>query len=154
MRAAEDYDALASRGAPSPHAQDNLGSWGHEFVRCLAGEIGQEYNQRILDGGDPHGDEKFADILKMVDVIAPFHITHNAEAEAIDLLIEVQRLKILLSLDVVDDKNFERICLYLLKTSEFMSDPDDYSVSTFLDDVVAVRANSVLSNVVSLSHNM
>ena len=66
--------------------------------------------------------------MKMVDVIVPFHITHNAEAEAVDLLIEVQRLRKLLTLDSVDDKNYERICLYLLKASEFMSDPDDYTV--------------------------
>jgi hypothetical protein len=129
LGAVKDYDTLAANGAPSPHAQDNLGSWGHEFVRSLAGEIGQEYNQRVLDGSDPDDDESFADLLKMVHVIAPFHITHNAEAEAIDLLIEVQRLKILLSMDAVDDKNYERICLYLLKSSDFMSDPDDYSVS-------------------------
>jgi 26S proteasome regulatory subunit N1 len=129
LRAVKDYDTLASKGAPSQHAEDNLGSWGHEFVRSLAGEIGQEYNQRVLEGSDPDDDAKFADLLKMVDVIAPFHITHNAEAEAIDLLIEVQRLKILLSMDAVDDKNYERICLYLLKSSEFMSDPDDFSVS-------------------------
>jgi 26S proteasome regulatory subunit N1 len=129
LGAVKDYDTLAANDAPSPHAQDNLGSWGHEFVRSLAGEIGQEYNQRVLDGSDPDDDESFADLLKMVHVIAPFHITHNAEAEAIDLLIEVQRLKILLSMDAVDDKNYERICLYLLKSSDFMSDPDDYSVS-------------------------
>jgi 26S proteasome regulatory subunit N1 len=67
--------------------------------------------------------------MKMVDVIVPFHITHNAEAEAVDLLIEVQRLRKLLTLDSVDDKNYERICLYLLKASEFMSDPDDLTVS-------------------------
>lgn len=127
LGAVKDYDTLAANDAPSPHAQDNLGSWGHEFVRSLAGEIGQEYNQRVLDGSDPDDDESFADLLKMVHVIAPFHITHNAEAEAIDLLIEVQRLKILLSMDAVDDKNYERICLYLLKSSDFMSDPDDYS---------------------------
>lgn len=130
LTAIKDYEALESQGSPSKHAEDNLGSWGHEYVRALAGEIGQEYNQRVIDGKDPDDDAPFKDLLGMVDVIVPFHITHNAEAEAIDLLIEVQRLKILLTLDAVDDKNYERICLYLLKTSEFMSDPDDYSVCT------------------------
>ena len=130
LDAIKDYESLASGGGvASKHAEDNLGSWGHEFVRSLAGEIGQEYNQRVLDGSDPDDDADFADLLKMVDTIAPFHINHNAEAEAIDLLIEVQRLKILLTLDTIDDKNYERICLYLLKSSDFMSDPDDYTVS-------------------------
>jgi 26S proteasome regulatory subunit N1 len=119
---AKDYDTLAGTGGP------NLGSWGHEFVRSLAGEIGQEYNQRIIDGADPDSDEAFEDLLKFVHVIVPFHLTHNAEAEAVDLLIEVQRLKFLLELDSIDDKNYRRICLYLLKTASFMSDPDDLVV--------------------------
>ena len=111
-------------------AEDNLGSWGHEFVRSLAGEIGQEYNQRVIDGADPEKDEPFEDLLKFVKVIVPFHLTHNAEAEAIDLLIEVQRLKHLLELDTIDENNYQRICLYLMKTASFMSDPDDLVVST------------------------
>lgn len=129
LSSSKDYDVLSSNGAPSKHAVDNFGSWGHEFVRSLAGEIGQEYNQRVIDGSDPDDDSLFKDLLDMVDVVVPFHISHNAEAEAIDLLIEIQRLNLLLGLDSIDDKNYERICLYLLKTSDFMSDPDDYNVS-------------------------
>lgn len=125
LSGAKDYDTLASRGAPSKHAQDNLGSWGHEFVRSLAGEIGLEYNQRVIDGADPDTDEPFKDLLSMVHVIVPFHVTHNAEAEAVDLLIEVQRLKILLELDSIDANNYQRICLYLMKTANYMADPDD-----------------------------
>lgn len=126
LAGAKDYDLLAEREGKSKIAfQDNLGSWGHEFVRSLAGEIGQEYNQRVIDGADPDSDKEFEDLLKFVHVIVPFHLTHNAEAEAVDLLIEVQRLKYLLDLDSIDDKNFRRICLYLIKTASFMSDPDD-----------------------------
>jgi 26S proteasome regulatory subunit N1 len=128
LKGKKDYDSLESRGATSKHAEDNLGSWGHEFVRSLTGEIGQEYNQRVIDGADPELDEPFMDLLQMVDVIVPFHVTHNAEAEAVDLLIEVQRLKNLLRLDSIDSNNFERICLYLIKTADFMSDPDDFTV--------------------------
>lgn len=110
---------------------DNLGSWGHEFVRSLAGEIGQEYNARVVnDGADPDSDEPFADLLSMVKSIVPFHVSHNAEAEAVDLLIEVQRLQYLLEFeDLIDETNSQRICLYLIKTADYMSDPDDYVVS-------------------------
>ncbi|KAG7360964.1 proteasome/cyclosome repeat domain containing protein [Nitzschia inconspicua] len=126
LAGAKDYDALAVMGAePKDFAEDNLGSWGHEFVRSLTGEIGQEYNQRVLDGADPENDEPFEDLLKFVHVIVPFHLTHNAEAEAIDLLIEVQRLKFLLELGAVHEDNYQRICLYLIKTASYMSDPDD-----------------------------
>lgn len=131
LAGAKDYDTLASKGAASKNAEDNLGSWGHEFVRSLAGEIGQEYNQRVVDGADPDTDEPFDDLLKMVYVIAPFHLTHNAEAEAIDLLIEVQRLKFLLTLDNIDENNYQRICLYLVKTAAYMSDPEDLQVRIF-----------------------
>eukprot|EP00536_Pseudo-nitzschia_multiseries_P009845 jgi/Psemu1/201772/e_gw1.286.36.1 len=126
LSGAKDYDVLSAMDSqPKNIAEDNLGSWGHEFVRSLAGEIGQEYNQRLIDGADPDSDEAFEDLLKFVHVIVPFHLTHNAEAEAVDLLIEVQRLKFLLQLDSIDDKNYRRICLYLIKTASFMSDPDD-----------------------------
>jgi len=128
LAGAKDYEALENKGAASKHAEDNLGSWGHEFVRSLAGEIGQEYSQRVIDGADPDAEEPFGDLLKMVNIIVPFHVTHNAEAEAVDLLIEVQRLKILLELDSIDENNYQRICLYLMKTASYMSDPDDLQV--------------------------
>lgn len=124
----KDYNLLEARGAKSSNAEDNLGSWGHEFVRSLAGEIGLEYNSRVIEGADPDQDEPFEDLLGMVDVIVPFHVTHNAEAEAVDLLIEVQRLKNLLKSDAIDENNYVRICLYLTKSANFMSDPDDLLV--------------------------
>lgn len=120
----KDYDALVQQGK-RPVEEDNLGCWGHEYVRSLAGEIGQEYNKRVIDGADPETDDAFSDLLGMVDVIVPFHISHNAEAEAVDLLIEVQRLEKLKDLDSIDEKNYSRICLYLIKTADFMSDPED-----------------------------
>jgi 26S proteasome regulatory subunit N1 len=130
LAGAKDYDLLEANGSKSKLSEESLGSWGHEFARSLAGEISEEYAARVIAGADPDEDEPFADLLKMVYVVAPFHISHNAEAEAVDLLIEVQRLKFLLSLDSVDGNNYERICLYLIKASDFMSDPDDLVVST------------------------
>lgn len=86
-----------------------LGRWGHEFLRSLAGEIGQEYSARRIGavkakGADGEGDEAMADaaaaaaggdadvsdLIALVDDIVPFHLQHNAEAEAVDLLVEVQ----------------------------------------------------------------
>lgn len=129
LGATKDYDKLRSSSKKEvPAPADNLGSWGHEFVRSLAGEVGEEYQARIIAGANPTEDEPFQDLLDMVDVIVPFHLTHNAEAEAVDLLIEVQRLKKLLGLTAIDEKNYGRICLYLIKTADFMSDPEDYGV--------------------------
>ena len=139
----KDYESLDSISSKSINEKtdekqsintkkdDNLGSWGHEFVRSLTGEIGQEYNDRVIAGADPDQDEPFQDLLSMVDVIVPFHMDHNAEAEAVDLLMDVQRLNKLLDLDAIDSKNYKRICAYLIKTSDFQSDPDDLKVNQY-----------------------
>lgn len=82
----------------------DLGRWGHEYLRSLAGEIGQEYSarrMRIVKGADggkegvdamdaDEGDVDVSDLIELVDDIVPFHLQHNAEAEAVDLLVEVQ----------------------------------------------------------------
>jgi 26S proteasome regulatory subunit N1 len=150
---------------------DPFGMWGHEFVRTLSGEIGNEYNHRVLfpkedddtsmkQNIDPKDDAFCPDLLYMISYIVPYHIQHNAEAEAIDLLMEVQRLKLLLTLTtseedvkkadddtmttatttmtdttttqttkkIVDENNYERICLYLIKAADYMSDPEDLTV--------------------------
>jgi len=101
----------------------DLGAWGHEFLRSLAGEIGQEYSARLTsaEGGQPETD----DLQELVAVIVPHHLGHNAEAEAVDLLVEARRLPDLLGLPQVDEKNYERVCLYLLRLADYAGDPDD-----------------------------
>jgi 26S proteasome regulatory subunit N1 len=94
----------------------NISSWGHEYVRSLASEISEEYNARMLKGAAE--DEVDADdLLALVDDILPFQMKHNAEAEAVDLLMEVCQLPKLLEANVVDDRNYERVCLYLLRSA-------------------------------------
>mmetsp|Transcript_29951 Transcript_29951/g.56641 ORF Transcript_29951/g.56641 Transcript_29951/m.56641 type:complete len:944 (-) Transcript_29951:87-2918(-) len=127
LKGSADFELLATLGDTASAAESNLGAWGHEFVRSLAGEIGQEYNARVITGSDPEEDEPFKDLLGMVDVIVPFNVSHHAEAEAVDLLIEVQRLSKILELDSIDEGNYRRVCMYLIKTADFMSDPDDYA---------------------------
>jgi 26S proteasome regulatory subunit N1 len=103
-----------------------LGLWGHEFVRSLAGQISEEYNARVTaDGSD--SDPDVSDIMAMVDVIVPFHIQHNSEPEAVDILLEVQQLDKITDpkLAPVDEKNYQRVCLYLLNCADYMGDPDD-----------------------------
>lgn len=63
-----------------------LADWGHEYVRSLAGDIGQEFSDRSVAEPPKPCD----DLIALVDVIVPFHFKHNAEPEAIDLLMEVR----------------------------------------------------------------
>jgi 26S proteasome regulatory subunit N1 len=103
----------------------DISAWGHEYVRSLSGEIAAEYNQRALESENdkPNVD----DLLVLVDDIVPFQMKHNAEAEAADLLMEVQQLGKLLEDNIVDERNYERVCLYLLRAANYMVDPDDLS---------------------------
>ena len=104
--------------------QVNVSSWGHEYVRSLSGEISEEYNQRMLDS--PADDEPIVDdLMQLVDDILPFQMKHNAEAEAVDLLMEVNGLKKLIEMPVVDERNYERVCLYLIRSADFIADPDE-----------------------------
>lgn len=107
----------------------NISSWGHEYVRYLSGEISEEYNKRALDDTEMDEDIDVDDLLLLVDDIVPFQMQHNAEAEAADLLMEVQQLKKLINSPIVDERNHERVCLYLLRSADFLVDPDDlYSI--------------------------
>lgn len=103
----------------------DMSSWGHEYIRSLSGEISVEYNERMA-GDIPEEDVEVDDLISLVNDIIPFQMSHNAEADAVDLLMEVQSLFKLVDTDVVDDKNYERVCIYLLRCGEFMSDPDEY----------------------------
>lgn len=106
--------------------QVNIASWGHEYVRYISGEIAEEYNKRILNEEElAEGETDVDDLLVLVDDIIPFQMSHNAEAEATDLLIEVQQLQKFIETPVVDERNFERVCLYLLRSADFISDPED-----------------------------
>jgi 26S proteasome regulatory subunit N1 len=107
----------------------DISSWGHEYVRYLSGEISEEYNKRNLEETDMAEDVDVDDLLALVDDIVPFQMQHNAEAEAADLLMEVQQLKKLINSPIVDERNYERVCLYLLRSADFLVDPDDlYSI--------------------------
>eukprot|EP00761_Pharyngomonas_kirbyi_P012308 gb/GECH01012335.1/.p1 GENE.gb/GECH01012335.1/~~gb/GECH01012335.1/.p1 ORF type:complete len:872 (+),score=203.33 gb/GECH01012335.1/:1-2616(+) len=94
-----------------------LGSWGHEYVRSLAGEIGQEYQEKS------EKDQPVDDLMELVDQIVPFHINSNAEADACDLLIEVEKLDKILT--YCDETNYSRVCEYLLACAYYAPEPED-----------------------------
>ena len=52
--------------------QEDVATWGHEYIRSLSGEIGEEYHMRREKG------ESVEDLLGLVAQIVPFHMTHNA----------------------------------------------------------------------------
>lgn len=69
---------MLERGPRSPQPllrrQEEVGLWGHEYVRNIAGEIGQEYAARR------EADAPVDDLLELVAQIVPYHMSHNAGA--------------------------------------------------------------------------
>lgn len=101
-------------------SEGDIGSWGHEYVRNLAGEIAQEYAKRQGE------DAALEDLMKLVQQIVAFHMKHNAEPEAVDLLMEVEDLDLLV--EHVEETNFRRTCLYLTSSARYLPGPDDVFV--------------------------
>uniref|UniRef100_A0A8C8CD71 26S proteasome non-ATPase regulatory subunit 2 n=1 Tax=Oncorhynchus tshawytscha TaxID=74940 RepID=A0A8C8CD71_ONCTS len=71
-------------------SQEELASWGHEYVRHLAGEVAKEWQE--VEESDKAQQET---LLKLVKEIVPYNMAHNAEHEACDLLMEVEKLEML-----------------------------------------------------------
>jgi 26S proteasome regulatory subunit N1 len=95
----------------------SVGSWGHEYVRNLAGEIGKEYAAREERG------ESVSDLEVLVDEILPFFIEHNADFDAIDLLLEVEQLDKLAA--YVTKDNVQRINMYMLRCSDYVATTEE-----------------------------
>jgi 26S proteasome regulatory subunit N1 len=107
----------------------DIAAWGHEYVRSLAGEIAEEYNKRSAEFDEEMMEDEYqlpTDLEQLVDDILPFQMHHNAEAEAVDLLMEIRRLDKLLAIqNLIDERNFERVCLYLIRFAAYVYDPED-----------------------------
>ncbi|XAR49588.1 hypothetical protein NMG60_11032840 [Bertholletia excelsa] len=101
-------------------SEGDIGSWGHEYVRNLAGEIAQEYTKRQSE------EAPIDDLMELVQQIVAFHMKHNAEYEAVDLLMEVEDLDLLV--EHVDRTNYERTCRYLTSSARYLPGPDDMLV--------------------------
>jgi len=48
---------------------------------------------------------------------------HNAEPEAVDLLMEVENLEKIV--DFINEVNYQRVCMYLLSCSCYSADPEE-----------------------------
>ncbi|XP_043717172.1 26S proteasome non-ATPase regulatory subunit 2 homolog A-like isoform X2 [Telopea speciosissima] len=117
MSAEGERDSLKYRLLGS---DGDIGSWGHEYVRNLAGEIALEYAKRQME------DASIDDLMELVTQIVAFHLKHNAEPEAVDLLMEVEDLDTLV--EQVDATNYKRTCLYLTSSASYLPGPDDILV--------------------------
>merc|ERR1719445_1983288 len=95
--------------------------WGHEYVRHLAGEVVNEYNN--LSEEDAAYEANKVKLVNLAKNIVPSQMKHHAEAEACDLLMEVEQLDLLQQ--YVDDTAYNRVCLYLVSCVPFVPDPEN-----------------------------
>lgn len=96
---------------------DDLGSWGHEYIRHLALEIGQEYQNRDSDDADVQ------DLSELALSLIPYFLKHNAEADAVDLLSELEMIEELPRF--LDQNTFSRTCLYMVSMVNLLTFPED-----------------------------
>ena len=59
----------------------------------------------------------------LVDQIIPEFINHNEEPEAVDLLIEVEKLSKVV--EFTNKNNYSRVCNYLLSCSDYAADTEE-----------------------------
>lgn len=97
--------------------KEELTSWGHEYIRNIAGEIGEEFKERTEKSAD------VGDLLSLVEEIVPFNMQHNAEVDAIDLLCEVEKVQTIEKL--CEEPSFSRVCLYLQGLANFAATQAD-----------------------------
>ncbi|CAL2040162.1 unnamed protein product [Caenorhabditis brenneri] len=98
-------------------SHEPIGDWGHEYVRHLAMEMSEEWKK------EGTSDARKAELLQLTQDIVSHHMKHNAEVEACDLLIEIERLDLLNS--YVQEVDHQRVCLYLLSCAPLTPDPDN-----------------------------
>jgi 26S proteasome regulatory subunit N1 len=118
----------------------NFTEWGHEYVSNLASDIGREYELRL------ENNEPFEELLEMVDKIIPYFILNNAEHDAIDLMLIVDKLEDIKQ--YVSVQNFSKVHMYLSAVCGYSTDQDElvkiltilYEISLKLEEyTIALR---------------
>lgn len=111
-------DCLVYRLLCDEKVKSSIGDWGHEYVRHLSGEIASNW---------PEASDTFrATLIELIQQIVPYNMAHNAEAEACDLLMEVEKLELLEQ--YVDESAYPRVCLYLQSCVPYVPDPENVSL--------------------------
>ena len=118
------YRLLSDALKPSDATLTDPGSWGHEYVRHLAAELGEEYTAREeADVVEPAGEKDAVAVPELPGTIddlrtlgkkcATFLLGHNAEPDAVDLLEELEIVDKIV--DDVDENTYERVCQYMIR---------------------------------------
>ncbi|KAG8980024.1 proteasome regulatory particle base subunit [Tulasnella sp. 425] len=108
------YRLLSQEASSTP---SDPGLWGHEYIRHLAAELGEEYALKVEKSQD------ISTLRALALECATFLIHHNAEADAVDLLEELECVAKIA--DLVDKDTYVRVCTYMVACVPLLPPPDD-----------------------------
>ncbi|RFU32860.1 hypothetical protein B7463_g3444, partial [Scytalidium lignicola] len=105
----------------------DIGSWGHEYTRHLALEIGEVYNKRVT------AEEPYQDLIDLALVLVPLFLKSNAEADAVDLLSEIEIIEEISKF--LDEDTYPRACLYMVSMANLLTYPEDHTFLRTAHDI-------------------
>jgi len=125
----------------------DIGSWGHEYTRHLALELGEVYTKRLT------AEEPYQDLIDLGMILVPLFLKSNAEADAVDLMSELEIIEDIAQF--LDKDTYPRVCLYMVSMVNLLTYPEDQQVLRTAHDiykqynqltqaiVLAIRLNDV-----------
>lgn len=118
------YRLLSAPLRPSDSPLSDPGSWGHEYVRHLSAELGEEFTAReeesLRQPASTQEDQPKTqlpgttdDLRELARQCAKFLLSHNAEPDAVDLFEEMEIIGDIANL--VDENTYGRVCQYMIR---------------------------------------
>lgn len=125
------YRLLSASLLPPSSPLSEPGSWGHEYVRHIAAELGEEFSLRQTGTSEPEktpsksGSDTPKPEAKEIAVgtiddlrtlgmqCATFLLGHNAEPDAVDLLEELEIVNRIVEL--LDENTYGRVAAYMVR---------------------------------------
>ncbi|RKF57416.1 26S proteasome regulatory subunit rpn-1 [Erysiphe neolycopersici] len=95
----------------------DIASWGHEYTKHLALELGETYTKRQT------ADEPTQDLIDLTLILVPLFLKSNAEADAVDLMSELEIIEDIPKF--LDEDTYARVCLYMVSMVNLLTYPED-----------------------------
>lgn len=137
----KSYDILTYRLACPI---ENIGCWGHEYVRCLTLVLVRAYE-------NPNDFSDFEQLPQLIEQISKYYMEHNDEPDACDLLLKVDRLGDIIPL--VDEESHKRVCIYLLQNFNYLLDPLNITVLQIVEQIYIKLEKVAQAMVIALKLN-
>lgn len=94
-------------------------SWGQEYLQQLSADLVSQYEKRLVE--ETRDNE---DLMSITRLIVKNFTDHNMEMNAIDLLMEMDQIDLLKN--YVSKDNYKKVYDYLVASSHFSADHDDF----------------------------